>query len=141
MGKRWCFIPGIKQMNGSSDLLSGTPGAHGWILDKSQILTSPFHMCIVDAMILGLINLCSVLFAVLLMSTLTTYLTPNTCLSTLRLRCCIPKINNASAEQLHRATLPLPLPYKKPCCCLPPQSMLPYTHNGLATCALANSTL
>ena len=51
---------------------------------------------------------------------LTAYLTPNTCLSTPRQRYHVP-----AAEQLRRAMLPLPLPYKKPCChtlttdCLP----------------------
>ena len=53
-------------------------------------------------------------------STLTAYLTPNTGLSTPRLRYCVPKINNTSAEQLHRAMLPL-LPYKKPYCHWPPR--------------------
>ncbi len=48
-------------------------------------------------------------------STLTAHLTPNTYLGTPRLRYCIPKINTMSAEQLHRAMLPLLLPYKKPC--------------------------
>ena len=46
---------------------------------------------------------------------------PNTPLSTPRVRYCIPKINNASAEQLRRAMLPLLLPYKKPCCRWPPR--------------------
>ncbi len=43
---------------------------------------------------------------------------PNTHLdlSTPRLRYYVPKINNPSAEQLGRAMLLLPLPYKKPCC-------------------------
>ena len=71
-------------------------------------------------------------------STLTAYLTPNTCLSTPRLRYNIPKINNPSAKQLGRATLLLL--YKKALLPLASQSMLPHTHNRLATCALANST-
>ena len=48
----------------------------------------------------------------------------------------VPKINNTSAKQLRRATLPLPLPYKRPC----QQSMLPHTHTRLTTCTLKNST-
>ncbi len=46
---------------------------------------------------------------------------PDTRLSTPRLRYQVPKINKVSAEQLHRAILPLLLPYKKPCCCWPPR--------------------
>ncbi len=41
--------------------------------------------------------------------------------TTPRLKYCIPKINNMSAEQLLRAMLPLPLPYKKSCCHWPPR--------------------
>ncbi len=76
----------------------------------------------------------------LVTSTLTTYLTPNTRLSTPRLRYWVPKINTLSGEQLCRATLPLPVPCKKPCCSWPPRVCC-HTHNRLATCALANSTL
>ena len=36
-------------------------------------------------------------------------------------------------EQLRRAPLPLPLPYRKPCCCWASQSMLTHTHHWLAT--------
>ena len=48
----------------------------------------------------------------LMTSTLTAYLTPNTHLSTPRLRYCIPRVNNASAEQLCRAMLLLHCPIK-----------------------------
>ncbi len=75
-----------------------------------------------------------------LTSRLTTYLTPNTCLSTPKLRYPIPEIRRS-------LLLPVP-PYEKPCYYKACQSMLihthyqlvTHTHYQLATWALKNST-
>ena len=74
-------------------------------------------------------------------STLTAYLTPNTRLSTPRLKYCLPKINTpvswaalqsfwTAAASLYKALLPLTLT----------GYVDTHTHCRLATCALANST-
>ena len=83
----------------------------------SMMVMGKFHFFSLDQNL----GLCSVLTHFTVTSTLTAYWTPNTGPSTPRLRYCIPKINNVSAEQLHRAMLPLLLPYKRPCCCWPPR--------------------
>ncbi len=54
---------------------------------------------------------------VLVTSTLTAYLTPNTRLSTPRPKVQHTQDKHTSAEQLCRALLVLLLPYKNPCCC------------------------